>query len=183
VTEPSSLVFNGALTYQANYTAAKYFLQEIFPLIRERRPDATLLITGSTQNVNLGDLAWSNNVKLTGYVADIRPLVASSSVCVVPLLDGGGTRIKILEAMALGTPVVSTTKGAEGIEARHGEHLLLADDAASFAECTVRLMRDPDLRQRLASQARRLVEERYDWKKIGEHFVGLVEDAVKHQAP
>jgi glycosyltransferase involved in cell wall biosynthesis len=83
--------------------------------------------------------------------------------------------------MALGTPVVSTSKGAEGIEARHGEHLLLADDAASFADCTLNLLRDAALRQRLAVNARQLVEAQYDWTPIGRRFTGLVEDAVKRQ--
>ncbi len=177
--DPARLVFSGALTYRANYDAVKYFLQEIYPSIRQARTDAALSITGSTTGVNLEGLPLSDGVKFTGFVDDIRPIVGGSSVCVVPILEGGGTRLKILEAMALGTPVVSTTKGAEGIEAQHGEHLLLADDAASFAECTLSVMRDPDLRQRLASNARRLVEDRYDWQKIGECFAGLVENAGK----
>jgi len=83
--------------------------------------------------------------------------------------------------MALGTPVVSTTKGAEGIQAKHGEHLLLADDAANFAQCTLDLLRDVGLRQQLAVNARRLVEEHYDWTQIGQRFAGLVEDAIKRQ--
>jgi glycosyltransferase involved in cell wall biosynthesis len=181
--EPQRLVYNGALTYQANYDAVKYFLTEIYPIIQKTRPDVTLSITGSTAGVNLEGLPLSDGVMLTGYVDDIRQVVASSCVCVVPIQEGGGTRLKILEAMALGTPVVSTSKGVEGIEARHGEHLLLADDAASFAECTLTLLRDASLRQRLAVNARRLVEEHYDWTRIGERFAGLVEDAVKRQTP
>jgi glycosyltransferase involved in cell wall biosynthesis len=180
--DPVRLVFSGALTYQANYDAVQYFLKEIYPIIQQARPEVTLLITGATTGVDLERLPLSRGVTLTGYVDDIRPIVSGSSVCIVPIQEGGGTRLKILEAMALGTPVVSTTKGAEGIEARHGEHLLLADDPASFADCTLNLMRDPSLRQRITGNARRLVEERYDWAKIGERFVGLVEDAVKRQA-
>ncbi|HTP07091.1 MAG TPA: glycosyltransferase family 4 protein [Anaerolineae bacterium] len=179
--DPMRLVFSGALTYQANHDAVKYFLEEIYPLIHKAQPEATLSITGSTAGVNLGGLLSSDGVTFTGFVDDIRPIVGGSAVCIVPILEGGGTRLKILEAMALGTPVVSTTKGAEGIEARHGEHLLLADDAVSFAECTVSVMRDPELRRRLASNARRLVEERYDWQKIGQRFAGLIEDVVKRQ--
>ena len=179
---PVRLVFSGALTYQANHDAVKYFLQEIYPIIQEARSDVTLSITGATAGVDFKSLPLSDGVTFTGFVDDIRPIVGGSAVCIVPILEGGGTRLKILEAMALGTPVVSTTKGAEGIEARHGEHLLLADDAASFAESTLKLLRDPDLRQRLAGNARRLVEECYDWQKIGERFAGLVEDVVKRQA-
>jgi glycosyltransferase involved in cell wall biosynthesis len=95
---------------------------------------------------------------------------------VVPLRIGGGTRLKILEAMALGTPVVSTTKGAEGLRVVSGEHLLLADTSRSFAEQTVRLLRQPELRADLAMRARRLVEREYDWADIGQHFRDLVEE-------
>jgi glycosyltransferase involved in cell wall biosynthesis len=179
--EVDQLVFSGALAYSANYTAAAYFLQEIFPMISARQPAAKLLITGSTQGVNLAGLPLSPQVQFTGCVDDIRPVIAGSSVCVVPIREGGGTRVKILEAMALGTPVVSTSKGAEGLDVRHGEHLLLADDAAAFANCTLRLMQDTALRQRLSSNARRLVEACYDWDQIGEYFTGLVEDAIERQ--
>lgn len=179
--QPQRLVYNGALTYQANYDAVKYFLAEVYPLIQQTRPDVTLSITGATTGVNLEGLPLSASVELTGQLDDVRQVVAGSRVCIVPLQEGGGTRLKILEAMALGTPVVSTTKGAEGLEARHGEHLLLADDAASFAECTLSLLHDADLRQRLVVNARRLVEDHYNWTQIGERFVGLVEDAVKRQ--
>ena len=180
--DPVRLVFTGALTYQANYNAVKYFLREIYPIVQEARPDVTLSITGTIAGVNLEDLALSDSVTLTGLVDDIRPIVGGSAVCVVPIFEGGGTRLKILEAMSLGTPVVSTTKGAEGIEAQHGKHLLLADDATSFAEQTVNLMHDSNLRQQLVANARRLVEERYDWAKIGERFTGLVEDVIQRQA-
>jgi len=108
--------------------------------------------------------------------------VAEAAACVVPIRQGGGTRLKILEAMALGTPVVSTTKGAEGLSVTDGEHLLLADDPASFAACTLRLFRDDGLRSRLARNARRLVEERYDWAQIGQRFVHLVEETVSRHA-
>lgn len=181
--QPNSLVYSGALTYSANFDAVQYFLAEIYPQIKRAAPDTTLTVTGSTTGVDTTALRLDDSVRLSGYVDDIRSVVGGSAVCVVPLRHGSGTRLKILEAMALGVPVVSTTKGAEGLAAQPGEHLLLADDAASFADCTVRLLRDPDLRQRLARQARRLVEERYNWKIIGDHFVELVEDAVKRQAP
>lgn len=175
---PNTLVYNGALTYSANYDAMHYFLEVIFPLIKGQLPDASLTITGSTQGVELAGLRLDDGVHLSGYVADIRPVVGGASACVVPLRQGGGTRIKILEAMALGTPVVSTTKGAEGLEVVDGEHLLLADDPHHFAEATVRLLQDDALRQRLAANARRLIEARYDWAAIGARFVGLVEEVV-----
>ncbi|NLD44975.1 MAG: glycosyltransferase [Chloroflexi bacterium] len=176
---PVALVYNGALTYSANYDAMQYFLSAIYPRIRRAAPEVSLAITGSTRGVDLDGLALDESVRLTGYVDDIRPVVAGSRVCVVPLREGGGTRLKILEAMALGTPVVSTAKGAEGLDVVGGEHLLLADDAEQFAALTVTLLRDGALRERLTANARRLVEQRYDWRAIGEGFVGIVEAAVE----
>jgi glycosyltransferase involved in cell wall biosynthesis len=175
---PTSLVYSGALTYSANYDAMQYFLAEIYPLIKRAVPSINLTITGSTKGVDTTALQLDESVRLSGYVDDMRPVVGGSTVCVVPLRQGSGTRLKILEAMALGTPIVSTTKGAEGIEARHGEHLLLADDAARFAEYTVQLLRDEEQRQRLAAHARQLIEECYDWTRIGRRFTGLVEEAA-----
>jgi polysaccharide biosynthesis protein PslH len=179
---PGRLVYSGALTYQANYDAMCYFLAEIYPLIRQRAPDATLTITGSTAGVNLGRFGRDASVQFTGQVPDVRPAVGGAKVCVVPLRQGGGTRLKILEAMALGTPVVSTRKGAEGLEVIDGQHLLLANHPADFADCTVRLLREPGLRASLAANARRLVEQRYDWAQIGQRFVMLVEHAAERHA-
>lgn len=168
------LIYSGALTYSANYDAMDYFLKDIFPLIQAEVPEASLQITGSTRGVALEALALNSQVTFTGYVDDIRLLIAGSSVCVVPLRQGAGTRLKILEAMALGTPVVSTTKGAEGLEVEAGTHLLLADGPAEFAAQTVRLLRDPLLCQRLTTQALQLVQEKYAWADIGQRFCQLI---------
>jgi len=175
--QPGSLVYNGALTYSANYDAMRYFVQDVFPLVHRDCPDIRLRITGSTAGVDLVPLE-QNHVEFTGYVQDIRPIVAGSAVCVVPLRQGGGTRLKILEAMALGTAVVSTSKGAEGLDVMDGVHLLIADDPAAFASATRSLLQDAGLRDRLVTNARRLVEERYDWREIGGRFVSLVEGTV-----
>jgi sugar transferase (PEP-CTERM/EpsH1 system associated) len=177
--QPNTLIFNGALTYNANYDAMRYFLAEIYPLIKKQVPEVSLTITGSTTGVNLAGLHLDPSVRLSGYVPDIRPWVASASVCVAPIRQGAGTRLKILEAMALGTPVVATAKGAEGLEVVDGQHLLLADEPAAFAERAVRLLRDPALRRLLATNARALVESRYDWEEIGGRFRGLVEETVR----
>ena len=174
---PNTLIYNGALTYSANYDAMRMFLAEIYPLVRQQNPAVTLSITGSTKGVDLTGLRLDDSVRLTGYVEDIRLPVAGSTVCVVPLRQGGGTRLKILEAMALGTPVVATSKGAEGLEVVDGEHLLIADTPAAFAEAVGRVLRDPALRARLSVNARALVEAKYDWPAIGAQFVELVESA------
>lgn len=172
------LVYNGALTYSANYDAMRWFLAEVYPRIRQAVPSVSLTITGSTKGIDLTGLALDDSVHLTGFVPDVRLPVAGASVCVVPIRQGGGTRLKILEAMALGTPVVATTKGAEGLNVQAGVHLVIADDPSDFAAQTVRLLGNEAERQRLAVNARSLVEHEYDWLQIGARFVALVEDAV-----
>jgi len=174
----STLIFNGALTYSANYDAMQWFLGEIYGLIKARAPGVSISITGSTKGVDLQGLALDHSVHLTGYVEDVRLPVAEAAVCVVPVREGGGTRLKILEAMALGTPVVATSKGAEGLDVIDGEHLLLGDTPEAFAEAVLRVMTDSALRKRLCQKARALVEKRYDWEEIGAQFVALVEEVV-----
>ena len=176
---PNRLVYNGSLTYSANYDAMQWFLAEVYPCIRAQIPDVSLTITGSTQGVDPAGLALDDSVCLTGYVEDVRIPVAEATVAIAPIRQGGGTRLKILEAMALGTPVVATAKGAEGLDVVDGEHLLLADDPERFTSQTIRLLRDVDLRHRLAANARRLAEQRYDWQQIGQKFVALVEETVQ----
>jgi glycosyltransferase involved in cell wall biosynthesis len=117
----------------------------------------------------------ADNLALTGFVDDVRPLIASAWVSLVPIRVGGGTRLKILEAMALGTPVVATSKGTEGLDAKHGEHLLIADSPEAFAEAVIRLLQEPGLRRRLADKAYQLVQERYDLAALIPRFLDLVE--------
>ncbi|MCX7791540.1 MAG: glycosyltransferase family 4 protein [Chloroflexaceae bacterium] len=173
--EPDTLIYPGALTYAANLDAMRYFLAEIFPRIRQLRPRATLRITGKHTPEQRAALPDVPGVELTGYVNDVHALISRSAVEVVPLREGGGTRLKILEALALGTPVISTSKGAEGLDLVPGRDLLIADTPAAFAETTVRLLTHPEERARLSAHGRRAVAERYDWRTIGARFVALVE--------
>ena len=175
---PNTLVYNGSLAYGANYDAVRWFLAEAYPRLKAHVPDVTLAVTGSIKGVDLAGLALDDTVRLTGYVDDVRIPVSQATVCIVPIRQGGGTRLKILEAMALGTPVVATSKGAEGLDVVDGEHLLLADAPELFSVRTAELLSNPDLRHRLAANARRLVEAHYDWQAIGQHFVDLVEETV-----
>ena len=179
---PQQLIYNGALSYSANFDAMSFFLTKIYPLIKNGCPEVQLSITGSADGVDLGALPLDPSIRLLGFLDDVRTAVAGAAVMVAPIREGGGSRLKILEAMALGTPVVATSKGAEGLEVVDGEHLLIADDPAAFAAATLRLLREPVLRARLATNARRLVEERYDWSHIGASFVELVEHAC-HKGP
>jgi glycosyltransferase involved in cell wall biosynthesis len=173
--ESRTLVYNGALTYEANLDAMQYFLGEIFPLIIDKIPGVRLSITGSTNGVPVDALPNCEHVKFTGYLDDIRPTVASNWACVVPLRIGGGTRLKILEAMALGTPVVSTTKGAEGLALEPGKHLLIGDSPSEFAEQTIHLLQDSVLRNNLVSNGIQIVREKYDWVEIGNSFCDRLE--------
>ncbi len=174
----NQLIFNGALTFNLNYEAMHYFLTEIFPLLRQTDPALKLLITGHTEGVALAQLTQGNhqNILFTGYVADLATLVAQSKVCIAPLLRGGGTRLKILEAFALGTPVVATTKGAEGLEAQSEEHLLIANTPSEFVQAILRLQRDPELAARLTKNARSLVERNFNWD-----IIALQLDRILHR--
>jgi len=171
---PGTLIYSGALTYDANFDAMGFFLKDILPLVREQRSDVTLRITGRYDGVPVERLPLGTGVELTGYLDDIRPAVAQSWVCVVPLRIGGGTRLKILEAMSLGTPVVSTSKGAEGLEVEHGRNVLIADEPQDFARCVLDLLQDERLRSRLATNGRRLVEARYSWEQSAHHLEQLL---------
>ena len=180
--QADTLVFTGSLTYAANYDAMSFFLREVFPLILSRRPSVRLVVTGRTDGVDLSRLPLSDAVRFSGHVPDIRPLVAGSWACIAPLRIGGGTRLKILEAMALGTPVVATEKGAEGLCIQHGGDILLAKDAQSFARETIALLAGADLRRRLAVAGRRTVERLYGWKSIGRRLDNLLRDVVLEAA-
>jgi glycosyltransferase involved in cell wall biosynthesis len=170
--QPGTLIFTGSFRYIANHDAMTWFLRQVYPRIQDWLPDVQLTITGDHANLSLPS---ANNVTLTGFVDDVRPLIASSWASLAPIRLGGGTRLKILEAMALRTPVVATSKGAEGLDVRHGEHLLIADTPEAFAEAVICLLKDPGLRKRLADNAHQLVREKYDWAVVMPRFLDLVE--------
>lgn len=166
--QPDSLIYPGAVTYSANYDAVHYFLAEVFPLIRRARPEVKLAVTGATGGApgRLDGLPDRQGVSFTGYVPDVKPVIAGSAVCVVPLRIGGGTRLKIVQSMALGTPVVSTSKGAEGLAVTPDENILIADTPQRFAEQVLRILGNPALRARLSENGRRLIERQYTWDRI-----------------
>lgn len=172
---PSSLIFTGSFRYQPNYEAMVWFVGDVLPLIQQSLPDMHLIITGDHGGF---PLPKGKNVILTGFVNDVRPLVAGSLVSLAPLKSGGGTRLKILEAMALGTPVVATTKGAQGLDVADGENILIADNAERFAEAVQSLVIDPGIRQRVTSNAHQLVREKYSWDVNLALFLDLVEKVI-----
>ena len=173
--QPGSMIYTGALSYHANFDAMDYFLSEVHPLIAAQEPRAALAITGRADPALMQRLPKAPEVTFTGYLPDIRPAIAQSWISIVPLRVGGGTRLKILEAMALGTPVVSTRKGAEGLDVTHEQDILVADTPNAFADAVLRLFNDRALRARLASNGRQLVKRMYDWDVCAEVLVELIQ--------
>jgi polysaccharide biosynthesis protein PslH len=176
--QPLSLIWCGSITYGPNYEAIKYFLDEIYPHVKSVVPGVKLRITGQYEANRVGSLRDIDGVEFTGYLADVRPAIARSWASVVPLRSGGGTRLKVLESMALGTPVVATGKGAEGLDVMDDENILIASDADSFARAVVRLFGSDDLRARLARGGLELVRSRYDWSVVAPRFLALVEKCM-----
>ncbi len=170
---PKTLIYAGALTYSANYDAVKYFLDEIYPRLLARHPDLVFTVTGRTDGVDLRKLPTYPGVRFSGFLDDVRPSVAGAWLSVVPIRIGGGTRLKILESLALGTPVVSTRKGAEGLDLAEGREMLLADTPEAFAAEVERVLTEPALRDLLATNGRDAAK-RYDWGMIGEKLLAMV---------
>jgi glycosyltransferase involved in cell wall biosynthesis len=170
------LIFTGSFRYHANYDAMIWFLEEILPIIQSQVADVSLTITGDHANLQLPPC---ENVSLTGFVDDVRPLIASAWISLAPLRVGGGTRLKILEAMALKTPVVATSKGAEGLDVKNGFNILLADTPQEFADAVVRLLKDRQLRQMLVENAYRLVLKKYNWPFVIPRFLELIQKTVQ----
>ncbi|HET6315717.1 MAG TPA: glycosyltransferase family 4 protein, partial [Chloroflexota bacterium] len=158
----------GTLFYPPNADGVRWFLREVFPLIQKARADFQLSVVGPRPPADIVQFGARHapSVTVTGYVPDLLPYLARAAVMVVPVRAASGMRVRILEALARGMPVVSTTMGVEGIDAAHGEHLLVADEPEAFAQAVVRLLDDPPLRKRLARNGRRLAEQRYDWRVV-----------------
>lgn len=172
------LVFVGSMDWQPNEDAVLHFIDAILPLIRARRPGATLCVVGRNPGAGLRRAAERAGVEVTGTVDDVRDFVASAAVYVVPLRIGGGTRLKIFEALAMGKAVVSTTVGAEGLPLEDGVHFLRADAARAFADAVLALLEDPRRRAALGAAGRRLVEENYSWSQVAAEFESFIKSCV-----
>jgi len=171
--QPDTLIFTGSFKYYPNYEAVKWFLENVYPLVKARIPTIKLIITGDSDG---RQLSGSGDIIQTGLVDDVRPLIAKSWISIVPILSGGGTRLKILEAMALQTPVVATSKGAEGLQVNHGADILIADTPDEFAANIIKLTQDPGLRTKLVRNAFDLIKAKYDWRVVFPRFNRLIED-------
>jgi glycosyltransferase involved in cell wall biosynthesis len=160
------LIFVASMDSEANHDGAIYFVREIFSLVKAPRPSATVVFVGRNPRKELLDLHDAKGIIVTGKVADVFAYYNEAALAVVPLRSGGGTRLKILEAMAAGVPVVSTGIGCEGLNLRDGEHLLIADTPRRFTDCIIRLLDDESFRGEMIRKARALVENEYDWALI-----------------
>jgi glycosyltransferase involved in cell wall biosynthesis len=163
-----NIVTLGTLHYPPNADGIRWFMQEVFPLVREQIPEATLTVVGKNPPKDFLERASQEprSIRVTGYVPDLTPYLEQAAIMVVPVRAGGGMRVRILEAFARAIPVITTTVGLEGIDARPGEDVLVADTPACFAAAVVRLLQDESLQSRLATNGRHLAEQRYDWKVV-----------------
>jgi len=161
--EREEIVFSGNLEYPPNIGAIRFFYQGIWPSLRSRWPGLRWKIVGKNPETILGLVRGDPRIELTGFVEDAIESLSQARVAVVPLLSGSGTRVKILEAWAAGTAVVSTTLGAAGLEGRDGEHLLLADQPDRFADAVSNLLASPIERARIGASGRGLYEQSYTW--------------------
>lgn len=166
--ELKNLLFTGTMNYFPNVDAVIYFCNEIFPLIQKRFPDANFYIVGNHPTDQVSRLAENRGVIVTGYVPDIRPYFDKSSVFVAPMRAGSGIQTKNLEAMAMGTPVVTTSIGAMGLEAEIGKELITADDPQEFANNVIQLIENPEMQHKFGSAGRKRIEQSYDWDVIVE---------------
>jgi glycosyltransferase involved in cell wall biosynthesis len=173
-----NLIFVGAMDYHANIDAALYFAREIWPSIRERRPDLNFVIVGSKPAPEIVKLGEQPGISVTGTVPDVRPYYQTAFAAVIPIRIAGGTRLKILEAMAAGVPVVSTSMGAEGLPVRDGRDILIADSVAGFVECVANLDQSSEQWQGMAAEGRRLARN-YDWAVVGDKLLRFYQSKLE----
>ena len=181
--DPRTLMFVGKMSYSPCIDAVLYFYEEILPLIQSKIDDVEFWVVGREPPPEVLSLNGKNGAHVTGYVNDVMPYYANSAICVVPLRSGGGTRLKILEAMALGRPVVSSTIGCEGLDVTNGKNILIADDPETFAQKTIQLLKDQELYQRIATEARQLVEMNYDWDILAGRLLKIYDELPTDSQP
>jgi len=172
------LVFVGSMDWLPNVDGIEWFVRDVLPLIRRQRPGCSLAIVGRTPPPSIAALGQRDErIRVTGTVPDIRPLLWSAAVSIVPLRIGGGTRLKIYESMAGRVPVVSTTVGAEGLEVHHPDDIRLADSPEAFAAACTELLANAELRRRQAAAAWELVATRFSWEHVAGCFERILDEA------
>ena len=180
VEHKTDLVFVGSMDWLPNIDGCNYFVREILPLIRQKRPDCTVGLVGRAPGSGILEMGRADSkVFVSGTVTDIRPYIWGSTVSIVPSRIFGGTRLKIFEAMAAKTPVVSTSIGAEGLNVQHGRHLYLADTPEEFAQRCLELLDSERRREQMAQEAFEMVSNEFSW----EHAARVFEATLQHEAP
>jgi glycosyltransferase involved in cell wall biosynthesis len=164
-------VFTGSMGYRPNVDAALWFVDQVLDKITAHVPDARFFVVGSQPHSRLNSLRDRANVQITGWVPDVNPFLHAAAVYVVPMRMGSGTRLKLLQAMAAGRAVVSTTTGAQGLSVRDGVELRLADSPDDFAQAVIGLLENAEQRQALGAAGMRYVRDNYDWSVIAPHLL------------
>ena len=175
------IIFTGAMNYFPNIDAVLFFAHKCWPLILSRVPDATWQIVGRDPTTEVLKLAELPHVTVTGSVHDMQPYLAASTVAIAPILAGSGTRLKILEALAMKKAVVSTTIGCEGLSVESGQHLVVADEPEIFAQAVINFLHNSALRVTYGNAGRSLVESMYSWKYCGEQLLQAIENIRKEK--
>lgn len=173
------IVFTGTMSYYPNIQAVLFFAKECWPRIQAQVPQATWQVVGTSPPPEVQQLAELPGVTVTGAVPDVRPYLAAASVALVPLLIGSGTRLKILEALAMQKAVVSTSLGCEGLAVETGKHLMIADQPERFAQVVIDLLQHADERASLGKAGRALVEVEYSWERCGKALNRALEEMVR----
>ncbi|MCX8052393.1 MAG: glycosyltransferase family 4 protein [Armatimonadetes bacterium] len=176
VENSKNILFLGTMYWPPNIDCVLYFHSKILPIVRSKLPDCVFTIAGQKPPRAVRRLACESGIRVTGYVRDARELAANCGVFVVPLRSGSGVRVKILGALAMGLPVVSTSIGAEGLKVAHGEHILIADSPEDFAKAVIDVLNDPNLARELGRKGRELVEREYSWEVVGSRLLSLYSD-------
>ncbi|HEX4340366.1 MAG TPA: glycosyltransferase [Polyangiaceae bacterium] len=174
---PDTVLFLGAINYYPNTEGVLFFLKEAWPALKALRPSVKLKIVGPKPPPSIS--GWPDpSVEVTGYVDDVRPHIASAAAMIVPLRIGGGTRLKVLEAMSFGKAIVSTALGAEGIDIQHDRDILIADDGPALARQLARVLADEGLATRLGAAARKLAVDRYSWRSCADRLSNFYDELV-----
>ncbi|MET0109305.1 MAG: glycosyltransferase family 4 protein [Candidatus Thiodiazotropha sp.] len=177
--EEQAIIYTGGMNMFANKDAVMYLISDIWPLVKVKIPDIKFYIIGQDPPKELTNIASDDNaIKVLGYVDDIRPFVAKSAIYVVPLRVGGGTRLKVLDALAQGKAIVSTSIGSEGIEVTDRTNIYLEDTSEGFASSIIQLINDDAKRKELGRQARKLAEEKYAWPSIAEGLIDVYKNII-----
>ena len=176
---PAHLIYIGSMDWYPNEDAVAFFADEVLPSIQDKVPDVQFSIVGGNPSARVQRLAERESIVVTGRVPEIKPYFAEATVFVVPLRIGSGTRLKILEALAMGKAIVSTSVGAEGLDLKDGDEILIADEPTAFADAVTRFLTDASLRRTVGENGRARVEQDYDWRSIGEKLHNLYESLIK----